>query len=299
MTSARDIYLVARFEVLRALRTWRAIALFLLYGIAYGGAAYVFIAILSALENQVARQLGVATTDTPGALLDKLIESDTFQEMVLGMTGNPRLVEEIATIPPLAIFAMWLGMLLIPFFAASASAECISIDLRSRALRFEALRTGRLELVLGRFGGQLVLTAVASAVAVVVVWWMGMLLMVGNSPLLLGYWLVFMTGKAWFFSVPFAGIGVAASSLTTSPAWARVMAIGATAGSWVVYGVARYFEGGRFEILADLVLQLLPQGWLRALWEPGLGWVLPALVCVILGGAAVGIGVVRFMARDL
>ncbi|MEZ4317108.1 MAG: hypothetical protein R3F61_06380 [Myxococcota bacterium] len=299
MTSLRDILLVARFEVLRAIRTWRAVALFLLYAIAYGGAAYVFLAILHALENQVARQLGVATTDTPGALLGPLLKSEMFQEMVLGMTGNPRLVEEVAVIPPLAIFAMWLGLLLIPFFAASASAECISIDMASRALRFEALRTGRLELVLGRFVGQLVLTAVASGVAAVVVWGMGMTMMVGNSPLQLAYWLVVLTGKAWSFSIPFAGLGVAASCLTTSPAWARVMAIGATAGSWVVYAVARYFEGGTYTIFADLTLQLLPQGWLRMLWEPGFGWLLPALVCATLGAAAVGLGFARFAARDL
>jgi len=194
---------------------------------------------------------------------------------------------------------MWLGLLLIPFFAASAASECISIDLASRSIRYEALRTGRLELVLGRFGGQLALTALASAVAVAVTWCVGMWFMIGHDPIELAGALLLMTTKAWAFSVPFAGLGVATSVITSSPAWARVLAIGGTAGSWVLYGFARYFEGGNLEIVADLLLQVLPQGWLRTLWEPGLGWLLSAGVCVALGFAAVGVGHVRFATRDL
>lgn len=299
MSSIRDIYLVARFEVLRAIRTWRALALLLLYGIGYGGASYIFVAILHGLENQVARQLGVATTDKPGALLNKLVESDMFHELILGMTGNENLVAELTRIPPLAIFAMWFGLLLIPFFAASASAECVSIDMGSRALRYEALRTGRLELVLGRFGGQLLLTVAASVVAAGVTWCVGMFSMVGNDPVLLALGVAGMTARAWFFSVPFAGIGVAASTLTTSPAWARVMAISATGGSWVLYGVASWFDDSDWAILSDIAYQLLPQGWMHILWEPWLGWMPAALVLVSMGFAAVGVGYARFSGRDL
>jgi hypothetical protein len=123
--------------------------------------------------------------------------------------------------------------------------------------------------------------------------------MVGHTPWGLAQWLVLLTSRAWWFSIPFAGLGVAASALTTSSAWARVMAIGATGGSWVLYGVARYFEGGDYAIVADLTLQLLPQGWMRMLWEPGLGWLPAALVLTALGLAAAGIGHARFATRDL
>ena len=299
MSSLRDIYLVSRFEVLRAIRTWRALALLMLYGIGYGGGSYIFVAILHGMENQVARQLGVATTDTPGALLNGLVRSEMFQDLILGMTGNERLVEEITAVPPLAVFAMWFGLLLIPFFAASSSAECISIDMGSRALRYEALRTGRLELVLGRFVGQLTLTGMASLVAVCVTWVIGMWAMVGNPAVGLATALVLMTFKAWCFSVPFAGFGVAASTMTTSAAWARVLAIGGTAGSWVLYGVANYFSDSDYSLLADIGFQLLPQGWMHLLWEPGLGWLPAAMVCIVMGIAAIGIGYARFQGRDL
>lgn len=299
MTSLREILLVGRFEVLRAVRTWRAMALFLLYGIAYGGASYIAVAILHALENSAAKNLGVATTDRPGALLDALVKTDMFRDIVVGLTGNEVLLEQLTTIPPLAIFGMWLGLVLIPFFAASTAAECISIDLASRALRFEALRVGRLELLLGRFAGQLTLTLGATVLGLLVTWCVGMLFMVGHTPQGLAAWLVGLAGRAWLFSVPFAGLGVACSALTTSAAWARVIAVGATGASWILYGVARWFEGGDYTLVADVALQLLPQGWMRMLWDPGFGWTPAALVLVTLGLAMVGLGHVRFSTRDL
>jgi hypothetical protein len=299
MTTLRDIALVARFEVLRAIRTWRAHALLLLYGIAYGGASYLFVMILHAMENSVASSLGVAKTDRPGALLDQLVESDLFGDMIAGMTGGDALLDLLTTIPPLAIFGMWLGLLLIPFFAASSAAECISIDLGSRALRFEALRTGRFELLLGRFSGQLVLSALATVIALLVVWAVGMLFMVGHTAVGLASWLLWLSSRAWLFSIPFVGIGVAASAATASPAWARVMAIGATAGTWVLYGLAAWLEGGSWSVLSDLAYQLLPQGWMQGLWEPVVGWVPSALVLTVLGLAAAGVGQARFAMRDL
>lgn len=299
MSSLRDTWLVARFEVIRAIRTWRALALLLLYGIGYGGASYVFVSILHGMENHVARGLGVATTDTPGALLDTLVKSEMFQEAVLAMTGNPRLVEEVTTIPPLAMFAMWFGLLVIPFFATSASAEAISIDLGSRALRFEALRTGRFEIVLGRFLGQLLLIGLASVVAIVVTWAIGMTMMVGNAPLGLAWWLFMLVTKTWLFSLPFAGIGIAASALTSSPAWARVLAIGTAAGTWMLYGGAGLLEHWEYGVLADVLYQVLPQGWIAMLWEPGIGWLPAALAFATMGTAAVGLGYASFQRRDL
>lgn len=299
MTSARDAALVARFEVLRAFRTWRAVALLCLYGIAYAGAAYVFVMIIFLMEKSVAEGLGIATMDVPGAMLGDLVKTDMFRDVVLGVTGNENLVDELVQTPPLALFAMWFGLLLGPFFASSAAAECISIDMGSRALRYELLRTGRLELLLGRFGGQLFLTLCASVAAVLTTWGVGMVAMVGNPPVGLAISLTAFTFKAWMFSVPFVAIGVTASALTTSPAWARVLAIGATTGTWFAFFLARYLEGGPASVVADVMLQLLPQGWMQGLWEPGFGWLPSALVCVTLGMLVVTLGYARFQGRDL
>jgi hypothetical protein len=296
----RDVWLVGRFEVLRAIRTWRAVALLVLYGVASGGAAWLFTKFVGLLENTVAEQLGVAKTTTPGAMLGELVASDTWREVLEAMTGSPQLVETLVQIPPLAAFNLWFGFLVVPFFAASASAECIAIDVQSRAIRYEVQRTGRLELVLGRFFGQLALTAAATAMSVAVVWTVGMTFMVGNPPLALAGWLALFAPRTWLFGVPFVAMGVAASQLTSSPAWARVLAIGGTAGSWVLFGIARWIEAETsWAILSDIALQLLPQGWLRGLWEPGFAWLGSAIACVALGGAVITAGYLRFSRRDL
>jgi hypothetical protein len=291
---------VARFEVLRAIRTWRAVALFVLYAVASGGAAWMFTRLVWLLENSVARQLGVAETEIPGAMLDKLVTSETWREVVGAMTGAPHLVDAIVRIPPLAMFDLWFGFLLIPFFAASASAECIAIDVQTRAIRYEALRTGRLELVVGRFAGQLALTFAATLVSVVVAWAVGLGFMIVERPFELLGWLVAFAPRAWVFSVPFVALGVTASQLTASPAWARVLALAGTAGSWVLFGLARWAEvEGWLPVASDVALQVLPQGWLRGLWEPGVGWLASAAACLALGGALLAVGYARFSRRDL
>lgn len=296
----RDIWLVARFEILRAIRTWRAVALLVLYAVATGGATYLFTRVVWLLENGVARQLGVAETQVPGAMLDKLVASDTWRELVTAMTGAPHLVEHVVRIPPLAMFELWFGFLLVPFFAASASAECIAIDVQSRAIRYEALRTGRLELVLGRFAGQLVLTFAATLVSVGIAWGVGLGFMVVERPLELLGWLVAFAPRAWMFSLPFVAIGVTASQLTASPAWARVLAIGGTALTWVLFGLAQLAElDERVPVLRDVALQLLPQGWLRGFWEPGVGWLASGAACGALGVALLALGYARFARRDL
>ncbi|MFT4624671.1 MAG: ABC-type transport system involved in multi-copper enzyme maturation permease subunit [Myxococcota bacterium] len=301
MTSLRDAWLVAVFEVRRSIRTWRALALIVLYMVATAGAAYLFIEFIGSAEQSIAVALGVPVTETPGAMLDELRESEPFRRGMGAMVGGEDALDALLVWPVLAIFHLWLSFLLVPFFAASASAESIAIDVQSRGLRFEALRTGRLEIVLGRFGGQLLLTGLAAALSIVGVWAVGMMYMVGHTPVGLAVGLVWLGGRAWLFSVPFVGLGVACSQLTASPAWARVMAIAGVAGSWVLYGIARWLvrEGEAYAVVGDLLLQVLPQGWLRGFWAPGVDWWVSGLVCIALGLVALSLGFLRFTRRDL
>jgi hypothetical protein len=296
----RDVWLVARFEILRAIRTWRAVALLVLYAVASGGSAWLFTKFVGLLENSIAEQLHVAKTEVPGTMLGELVRSDTWHDVLEAMTGSPQLVDVLVAVPPLALFHLWFGFLIVPFFASSTSAECLAIDVQSRAIRYEAQRTGRLELVLGRFAGQLALTGLAAAASVGIVWIVGMTFMVGNAPLGLAGWLLLLAPRAWLFGVPFVALGVTASQVTSSPAWARVLAIGGTAGSWVLFGVARWVEAETdWAVLSDVALQLLPQGWLRGLWEPGVGWIPSAVACTALGAAFLSAGYLRFSRIDL
>lgn len=297
--SLRDATLVARFELLRAVRTWQALAVVVLYVIATAGSMRIFVAMIGAFESALADQLGVRRTQYPGAMLDRLTESAEFREVLAAMIGGERLVDHVMQYPLLAVFHLWLGILLVPFLATFNSAETVSADLRTRAVRFEVVRTGRLELVVGRFAGQALLAAVASLAAVSATWIVGMAFMVGNDPVALAVATTWLSVRAWAFGLPFIGIGIGASQLTASPAWARVLAVCASGGTWVAYGIARWGEGGRLAIVADIALQVLPQGWILPLWEPGLGWVGACVVLLALGLATTGLGYLRFARRDL
>lgn len=298
LRSLLDTLLVARFELMRALRTWRALALAVLYVIALSGATYIYVRILWFIEAGLAETLGVPMTEKPGAMMDELMDNGELQRMIREMSGTPDAVEYLLTWPLLAVWGLWIGILLLPFLATSASAECISIDMSTRALRFEALRTGRAELVLGRFFGQVGLTGIAAICGLSGAWLVGMTQMVGNDPVFLATGLAALGLRAWLFGLPFIGLGVAFSQLTASPNWARVLAVGSTAGSWIAFGLAREFRDTSWGWLCDLVLQVLPQGWLQGLWTPN-EWLISGLVYIALSLCAVGLGFVRFARRDL
>ncbi len=298
--SLRDVALVARFEVVRAIRTWRALALVVLYLVATAGAGKIFVELLSTMETALAHTLRVPPTDRPGAMTAKLLEGEELRSMLEGMVGDPQLVEGVLSHPLLAIFHLWLGLLLVPFFASANAAESISGDLKTRAVRWEAHRTGRLEIVFGRYLGQAGLTLAASVLSILATWIVGMVFMVRQPPLGLLVSLASFTVRAWAFGMAFVGLAMACSALTASPAWARVLAIGAAAGTWVLYGIARWgSEEWGAGIVWDALLQALPQGWMRGLWLPGVHWVPSAFVCLAFGLAATSAGALRFVRRDL
>lgn len=293
----RDVLLVARFELLRAMRTRRALAFSLLYLVAAVGAAYVFIQVVGGLENTVAAELGVPRTRTPGTLTHELVKKESFQRGMAEITASETVGELVQRVPLLAIVHLFFSLLALPFFAATLAAESIAADVASRALRFELLRTGRLELVLGRFLGQLALTGLACLVAAVGVQAAGAMWMHGFSHASLAVWLCAYSVRAWAYVVPFVGVGMAFSQLTDSPGWARAGAIVTTAGSWILCGVFVALRDTRWGLVSDVGFQLLPQAWLTLFWEPG--WPVAALVCGVMGLCVTLLGAFRFLRRDL
>jgi hypothetical protein len=213
--------------------------------------------------------------------------------------GDEALVAQLVQWPTLVIFQLWQGFLLVPFLAATAASESLALDVQSRAIRFEALRTGRPELIAGRFVGQLALSVFATLVALVAVWVLGITLMIGQDPVELAVGLLVFGPRAILYALPFAGLGIACSAFTSSPAWARVLALTLTAGSSIAYGVLSWVSDPPWTWVADVVLPLLPQTWVGGLWRPDGELLTSSLVCVGLGVAAAGVGYVRFARRDL
>lgn len=295
-----DTWLIARFEVLRAVRTWRALALIVAYLVANLGGCWLFIQGIGQIEEQLAETLGVATTRWPGTMMEQVRQSEQMIDLVkFLMDGTETQARALLELPMLAIFQLWLGLLFIPFMAATTSSECVAIDVGNRAIRYEALRTGRAELVAGRFFGQVLLTMAATVAALAGTWVMGMTCMAAQPPLELAAGLLWLGPRAVAWSLPFIGLGLAASQLTASSAWARVLALVVAAGSYIAYGLCQIAEDAPWTWLADAAEPLLPQTWSAGFWAVDVGWLGSAAACAGLGVGYAALGYLRFTTRDL
>lgn len=294
-----DVALVARFELLRAIRSWTALAVVLMYLIANVGGAYIFIRVLGQLETTMAEQLHVATTQWPGSMTEQLRKSEQLMKMFDTLVGSHATAAALIDRPFLAVFQLWQGFVLIPFLAATTAAESIASDVRTRAIRFEVIRTGRAEVVAGRMLGQVGLCLVASCVALCGVWILGLATMAPQDPVALAWGLIDLGLRAVILAVPFTGLGIAASELTASPAWARVLALGGTASSWVLYWILSAVDESPWTTLADALLPLMPQSWLQGLWQTSMALGTSTVACVGLGAVIASLGFVRFARRDL
>ena len=283
-TSVRDTLQVARFHVLRALRTRTVVFLCVVYVIASTGMAWIFRHIVHELETNLAKVLGVPATETPGAMLDSLKAQPEFADLLRGLLPDEALLDWAMSQPVLAISYFWMALGMLPFLAAAAGAEVVADGIKDRSLRFELVRTGRLELILGRFLGQAVLVGVATAASAVGPFCVAVFFMANQPPLDQASALLLATPRLLAWSLPFLGIGVACSQLTGSTNAARTLALGAAVSTWVLSGIleTRWLLK-HAPVLADLIEPVLPQTYMLSLWGPGMGWLSGAAIVTGLG----------------
>jgi hypothetical protein len=283
VASVRDTALVARWWLARALRTRSAIAGLTVYGLVIVGGGWIFTRILLEMERAAARTLGVPITDRPGAMLDTLKGRGDLQDVLRGLIGDAELASWAIDLPILSIYTFWLGLAVVPFLAAAAGAEVVSPDIRDRSIRFELVRTGRLELVLGRLAGQALLVAVGLLVGFTGVWVLAMTAMVEQPPVQQATTLLLFAPRLWVWSLPWLGLGVACSQLTGTVNLARALALAGVASGLIGYALTKFLVAPHLPMLADVLLPVLPSSWVRGLWGPGLGWLSSAVALLGLG----------------
>lgn len=289
-TSLRDAAVVARFHLLRASRTRSAWVLTLVVSLVMAGGGWIFSRVLLELERNAARMLKVPETSRPGAMLDVLKERQELNEILRALVGDAELLEWALALPILTVEHFWLALGILPFLAAAAGAEVVAPDVADRSIRHELLRTGRLELVYGRLLGQSLLVGVAALVACVGTWAIAAFAMVQQPLLDQAISLLVLTPRLWAWSMPFLGLGVGMSVALRNVNVARGAALLLTLGTFIGYGLLRSPLGARVPYLADVLLPLLPQGWMKALWGPGSGWLASAGVLLVLAVAAPMLG---------
>lgn len=253
-----DVYFVARYELGEAART----RLFQLVMLGYSGgivaSTWVLVKILVQLEANVATTMGVPTTEKPGALMNTLLRDDGLVDLVSGFAGGDEVARALLTEPILGLWTGATSMALLPLVLVFSASGSIAAEVKSRSIRYLLCRTGRLQIGLGKLLGQLFIAAVAAGIGGALAWGLGMVWMVKNPPIELAWSILDRTGRAAVWSLPFAGLGLAASQWIPSPNGARVVAGAMMAAMPITAAILDHYAGadvvGRIADLAGMFI---------------------------------------------
>lgn len=294
MPRLQSVRLVAGFDLLESLRSRKAVVLILLYALgAFGGSA-IFIRVLIAIQERLEEQLRQPVG------MKELMESPGMARVAGALAGDPDVASAIVAIPPMALFYGWLAMNFVPLLVLFTSADAVSGDLSSGAVRFSLFRTDRLSWALGKLVGQTCLMAVGVLVGALACWVTGVLWLeampLGNT----AYWLLRISGRTIVYSFSYLGMVMCASQLAKTTVRAGGLALlimfACSLGGSIVQ--ARPIERQAPELFGALS-KLFPNGHHLALWHPGATHSVTAMVALVaIGLCFFALGHWRFAKRD-
>jgi len=296
----RAIALVASFDLMESLRSRKAVVLLLLYVAGSIGAAFTFLEALSSLEDVVADQLHVASTEQAGAMTGTLMKSEQFLDMVTQLVDDRELAETLVSVPAMALFYGWMSLTFAPILVTLTSSDAISTELGTGSVRFALFRTDRLSWAVGKLAGQASLLAIGIGSGALAVYLVGATQMAEFDATGTGWWLARMTFRSWLYGFAWLGLTLGVSQLTRSAARAR----GGSLLALFLASLVNVWLGGRWmgenaPVIGDTLAQLLPQAYRIELWRPELIDRAPALVmCLALGGLYFAAGHAIFSRRD-
>lgn len=296
-----DILVVAGYELAQARRTRLLQVLVLGYVAATGAAHWGFVQGLKEAERTVALAMGVPPTERPGAMIASVLASEDLSRFLTNVIGSESLLERLATAPVLAIWSGAVAMVLLPVFMLLGTSVSVAAEVENKSIRFLALRTERLPIVLGKGLGQLAMASIAALAGVAVTEVLGLTLMVQQPAVSLGVSALEHAGRALVYALPFAGLGLAVSQWVGRANPARALGVVALIGvvianPWLEYHSSTHAIGR----LADLLRTVLPgQGWTDMWQTDPVTFAVGAAKLIVVTLAWIAFGYLRFDRRDL
>jgi ABC-type transport system involved in multi-copper enzyme maturation permease subunit len=299
--SFADAFHVAWFELVDALRSRKALALLGLYVAASGAAASLFLRVLKEIETNAASLLHVAPTTHTGTMTSVLLQSDSFREMLGRLVGDPKLVDALAAIPPMALFYGWLTLALVPALVVLTSTDAIAGELQSGEARYALVRVDRLSWAVGKLLGQALLMALGIALGGMAVWIVGVVGWAGFERIPSAIWIVRLGARAWIYGFAWLGVALAVSQLTASAAIARGLGVCALLGIGILGSLLEWpMIHRRAPVLFDSIRTLVPAEHTLGLWQPAFADRAPSIVMLLsLGCAYFALGHRRLARRDV
>ncbi len=299
--SLLDTWWVAVYELGEAVRTRLFQLVILAYLGGIGFSVWLFTEILSEAEARIAETLMVPATKTPGALLPQLLQNGDIRDLLAPLVGGDQAALALLDQPPLGLWVGVFSMGLLPMVLVFTASGTVSAEIRSRSIRFLLVRTGRLEIAVGKLVGQTMLGLVAATLGVGLAWGMGMVMMTGNDPVALAVTLATRCAWSCVFAIPFVGLAMGASLLVGNPNGARVFAALTFFAMPMCGAILTHYSGPDFAgRLCDLALLAIPMRYWTEFWSTDLTVQLTATGrSVILATLYFALGFARFQRRDL
>lgn len=296
----RAALLVAAFDLSESLRSRKVLGLMVVYVAGAVAATAGFVSLLESLEKTLATQLQVATTSKPGTMTQGIQDSEQFRQVVGELTGDPSLVDAIASLPPLALFYGWMTLTFLPALVVFTSCDAISNEVSSGSCRYALLRTDRLSWAVGKLGGQAGLMALGVAAGALGTWLVGLFGLASFDEVGTAWWMLRLGVRGWVYGLPYLGLALGLSQVVRSSHAARALALVALTGlgaGRAILQIPRVVE--ELPVIAPSLGPLFPGNHALDLWRPELVERAPAMfMLVALGVTFFALGHQVFDRRD-
>lgn len=297
MLDAKKLWVVARFELLEALRSRLFLIVVSMYGAGAGIGSYAFIKTVEATESaarrSLAQNLGIPESELPADLV-----REQALPMFTSLVEDAGIREELLRMPPLSIFYGFMALNLVALLVLVISTGTMAADLASGAARFALFRCDRLTWASGKFLGQEALLAAGLCAGALVAGTAGVMLDTGFEPET-WLWLLRTSFRAWLYGSAYLGVFLGISLISRSALKARALALFV----WMAFGISHSivtaeFLNARIPFLHYFGV-VFPAQHRQSLWSPDWGnYLLAAVALLAIGLAGFLAGQAVFQRRD-
>lgn len=285
---------MARFELHGALRSRRALVVFVLYLAASLLSMNGAITVLGKVETQLAEILQLPADDSRGVVSQTLWKSKQFQRVVRSALNDSLVYDDICGKHPVELIYAWFTFFYVPLLTVLIAGNRAADELHSGSVRYMITRVTRFEWSLGKYLGLAVLLLAGMFLGAVAAWATAALRISGADIPSLFPSMLAWGGKAWIYSLSWLGLALGVSHLVRSGSKATALGVAAL----VLWSAApslieRYCA--RFAVLAYLFPGVAEDG----LWRAAPAAVTAASLWLLaLGMLYLSIGMASFARRD-
>jgi ABC-type transport system involved in multi-copper enzyme maturation permease subunit len=298
----RSAIKVAGHELADSIRSRRAIVLLILYFAGSIAGTLIFIKILHEVESQVVKAMGLDPAKNPGGVTATLWQSQPFREIVVHLSGDRELAEELLRIPPLALYYGWLSFTFAPLLVVLTAAPRIAEEIWSGSVRFALFRTSRAAWCSGKYIGQACQLLLALLLSALGAWLVGFIRMDHFDGAATALAMTIFAVKAWVYCLAFLGLATGISQFFSSPNVATAMGFIGVVVLGILGGVSSFCANATttWGRIWEFVGIIIPAGHKTDLWRMDPAHIIQALVFLMaLSWTYMLIGHSYFSRRDL